>query len=120
MRISAGSTDCVFHLVAPGRFHSVSSRTASRPLATGRTRSTPSLPCDFGGNRRQLVSKRFGLLRVVSGLETPEPFAFRCPLVFPQSFHPLPAKARSLRLAAGRLSAPKVGGRVRPVVQCRC
>ncbi len=37
------------------------------------------------------------LVEAVSGLETIEPLAPRCALVFPQPFHPLPATAVSVR-----------------------
>ena len=37
------------------------------------------------------------LVEAVSGLETIEPLAPRCALVFPQPFHPLPATAVPVR-----------------------
>jgi hypothetical protein len=46
------------------------------------------------------------LVEAVSGLETHELFAPRCPLVFPQPFHPLHHQ-RDLRFAVLTTSAPK-------------
>ena len=62
--------------------------------SSGLEPETPSLPCDFGGNRWQPVGNEIWLVAAVSGLETIEPFAPRCTLVFPQPFHPLPALQR--------------------------
>ena len=75
----------------------------------------PSLPCDFGGNRRQLVAKRFGLLRWFRGSRRSN----RLPFVAPSSFHRLSILFRQeggLRLAA----VTTVGAEIRRPCSPRC
>jgi hypothetical protein len=60
--------------------------------------STPSLPCDFGGNRWQLVAKRFGLLRRFRGSKRSN----RLRPIAPSFFHNLSILAGTARSAVCR------------------
>ena len=56
--------------------------------------------------------KEIWLVEAVSGLETLERFAPRCPLVFPQRFHPSPPQ-HGLQFASVTTVRAEIGRRVR-------
>jgi hypothetical protein len=60
--------------------------------------STPSLPCDFGGNRWQPVAKRFGLLRRFRGSKR----SHRLRPIAPPFFHNLSILSATARSAVCR------------------
>src|SRR5437667_6084382 len=60
--------------------------------------STPSLPCDFGGNRWQPVAKRFGLLRRFRGFKRSN----RLRPIAPSFFHNLSILSATARSAVCR------------------